>query len=276
MRERRIPTGAVNEEVAVAMVRAAVESGQVEVVKATLGCAPEHLDMLVRETEASVREQGIEPSCRAGCNACCRGLVPVNRTEADRVLGAVDALPIPVQAVARRRALARSLLADDDPDLLTLPCPLLDSVWRTCLIYGARPVACRGHVSYAPAIECEVGRDGPTQDPAMVGLLTAISYVHGPPLVLSDLLAEHRPPAFVRYETREFSIFRSRETLHGMLFDMISSIETVEHVDHCWFVVHHLEKMGSMSDADIETAKMRIQHASWDIDRGQRGAAGAR
>ena len=44
-------------------------------------------------------EAGHTVSCRKGCGACCRQLVPVSRTEGERLLQLVEAMP------AERRAL---------------------------------------------------------------------------------------------------------------------------------------------------------------------------
>ena len=50
-------------------------------------------------------EAGKAISCRKGCGACCRQLVPVSRTEGERLLQLVEAMP------AERRELLKARFA---------------------------------------------------------------------------------------------------------------------------------------------------------------------
>ncbi|WP_439614407.1 hypothetical protein, partial [Reyranella sp.] len=60
-------------------------------------------------------EAGKAISCRKGCGACCRQLVPVSRTEAERLLETVAALPAERRAVLEARfAAAEAALAAAD------------------------------------------------------------------------------------------------------------------------------------------------------------------
>lgn len=84
--------------------------------------------------------------CAKGCDECCRRLAAVPRvTQQEWVLivAALDPLP-PAVADAARRRIADSVFA-------TRPviCPLLDTTSGTCLVYEARPVACRAYGFYA-------------------------------------------------------------------------------------------------------------------------------
>ena len=84
--------------------------------------------------------------CRKGCDECCRHLASVPRvTEAEWLLiaRALEALP-PNSADSVRRRIRESVQ-------LTRPivCPLLDSDSGACLVYEARPVACRTYGFYA-------------------------------------------------------------------------------------------------------------------------------
>src|SRR5215510_12591379 len=56
--------------------------------------------------EAAAAGQSI--SCRKGCGACCRQLVPLSRTEGERLLQVVDALP----AERRETLMARFAAAE--------------------------------------------------------------------------------------------------------------------------------------------------------------------
>lgn len=103
-------------------------------------------------------------SCREGCAACCRQLVPVSPAEALRLAELVDALPEARRAVvrarfdARRERVERSWigyalrhrLAEEGARAtelalayhkLQLECPLLEG--ERCSIYDDRPAVCR-------------------------------------------------------------------------------------------------------------------------------------
>ncbi len=120
-------------------------------------------------------EAGKPVSCRKGCGACCRQLVPVSRTEAERLLGVVEALPARRrEALAARFATAEEILegaglADcrrqkSDRELslayfaLRIPCPFLEE--ESCSIHPERPLVCREYLVTSPAELCA----GPAQE----------------------------------------------------------------------------------------------------------------
>lgn len=70
-------------------------------------------------------------ACRAGCEACCHVSLSVSRTEARRVVAALDALP-----GARRDVIAARAAKTSER------CVMLDDEGR-CEIYAARPLVCR-------------------------------------------------------------------------------------------------------------------------------------
>lgn len=137
-----------------------------------------------REAEAG---HGI--SCRAGCGACCRQLVPIGAIEAGIVRDWVDARP-PDEAEsirARFGAAVAGLKAAGVHDRLEgraslrtaeqvralgldyfragVACPFL--VDESCSIYEARPMKCREYLVTSPAAHCA----DPTPDGVrMVGL----------------------------------------------------------------------------------------------------------
>jgi Fe-S-cluster containining protein len=84
--------------------------------------------------------------CRKGCDDCCRHLASmpaVTAPEWDAIARALNALPRPVAEAARNR------IRDSAAAARPIICPLLDTASGTCLIYDARPVACRAYGFYA-------------------------------------------------------------------------------------------------------------------------------
>jgi Fe-S-cluster containining protein len=119
-------------------------------------------------------EMGKAISCRKGCGACCRQLVPVSRTEGERLLQLVEAMP----AERRETLLARFAAAEaaieaaglkdrqgrSDRELSTtyfalgVPCPFLED--ESCSIHSERPLVCREYLVTSPAALCA----GPKQE----------------------------------------------------------------------------------------------------------------
>jgi Fe-S-cluster containining protein len=84
--------------------------------------------------------------CRKGCDDCCRSLasVPlVSHSEWQSIAGSLDALPAGIAELARRRIQASASASRP------VVCPLLDTAAGACLVYDARPVACRAYGFYA-------------------------------------------------------------------------------------------------------------------------------
>jgi uncharacterized protein len=83
--------------------------------------------------------------CRKGCDECCRRLASlprVSREEWQSIAEALHALPANVAEAARQRI--------RDSAFVSRPvvCPLLDSDSGSCLVYEARPIACRAYGFY--------------------------------------------------------------------------------------------------------------------------------
>lgn len=135
-------------------------------------------NVTVEASEEAVRREGKSVSCRAGCGACCRQLVPVSHTEAHAIRDLVEDLP-PAQrrATERRFADTRKQLADagiladlSDNDRLTelsnedylelahryfavvAACPFL--VDESCSIHPERPLICREYLVTSPPELC--------------------------------------------------------------------------------------------------------------------------
>lgn len=132
------------------------------------------VNAVVSAAEASAGQAGKEISCRKGCGACCRQLVPVSRTEAERLLGLIERM-----APERRETLvARFAAAEASIDAaglgarrgktdrewstayfaLAIPCPFLEL--ESCSIHPERPLVCREYLVTSPAELCA----GPLQE----------------------------------------------------------------------------------------------------------------
>lgn len=130
--------------------------------------------------QSRAEASGLVTSCRNGCAACCRMLVPVSPPEAFALQEAVRRLPEPRRkdVVARIQGTQRRLedaglwtrlseIADTDRQLsdedmeqvnrdyysLRLPCPFLEN--EACSIYPDRPAACRELLVTSPAELCQ-------------------------------------------------------------------------------------------------------------------------
>lgn len=151
------------------------------------------------EIEA-VQRDGRSISCRQGCAACCRMLVPLSAPETFPLLDAVRRLPESERARLRERldrtwaALERAglrsklqTLADttrpiSDEELeplnrayfaLRVPCPFLEN--ERCTVYEHRPSACRDLLVTSPPEWCEDVERHPVQSvPISVRLGTAL------------------------------------------------------------------------------------------------------
>ncbi len=122
--------------------------------------------------ERAAGRRGASISCRAGCGACCRQLVPVSPPEAVLIQEIVDSMD-----GTRRRALkerfakavdrlketgllarledpANPLLhkAEEDYFLQRIPCPFLEN--ESCSIYEVRPSRCREYLVFTPPELC--------------------------------------------------------------------------------------------------------------------------
>ena len=121
------------------------------------------------------KSYGHQVSCRAGCGACCRQLVPISAIEARHLMKLVEAMPEPRRSEIRRRfADAKEKLEaaglmprlsnpqDAPPEqmrelnleywALRIPCPFLED--ESCSIYKDRPVACREYLVVSDPKHC--------------------------------------------------------------------------------------------------------------------------
>jgi Fe-S-cluster containining protein len=129
------------------------------------------VDRAVAKAEAS----GKTISCRAGCGACCRQLVPLTESEARVLARLVEALPETRRTVLRERfaeavrrlgeagvlaRLTRAFEAGGETIrevglayfAVGVACPFLEA--ESCSIHPDRPLACREYLVTSPAVNC--------------------------------------------------------------------------------------------------------------------------
>jgi len=132
-------------------------------------------DAVMSAAANGVEQSGEKISCKKGCGACCRQLVPISETEAHWIAELVDRLPIQKKIEIRdrfaeaRRRLAESGLLDKllhteswgecegwsiamSYFRLGIACPFLEN--EACSIHPDRPVKCREYLVTSPAEYC--------------------------------------------------------------------------------------------------------------------------
>lgn len=145
--------------------------------EATLPVLQQLTTFIVETATAVVEAAGRKISCRAGCGACCRQLVPISQAEARSLVRLVAEMPEPRQSEVRGRFEA-SLAALDAVGLLAaidlaretwaasgvgelgmryfrqgIACPFLED--ESCSIHPDRPLICRQYLVTSPARNCE-------------------------------------------------------------------------------------------------------------------------
>ena len=162
----------------------------------SIGAAVVQLSVLAAE------KKGKKVSCKKGCGACCRQLVPVSETEGVGLLNMVNAMPEPrrLELLARfervrtrleaagilERAMNGSSLRGDERSALSAeyfklqePCPFLEN--ECCSLYPDWPMVCREFMVTTPAEWCATLDDRVEMVP--LGLLpgTALYWVNAGP-----------------------------------------------------------------------------------------------
>jgi Fe-S-cluster containining protein len=134
-------------------------------------------NVIVDRVAEEAQRAGAPISCRAGCGACCRQLVPLNIFEAEALTDWMRLLPEEQQAaLAHRFHVALSALRDAGviDKLLTsehlieeepttqlaidyfhagVACPFLEN--ESCAIHPIRPLACREYLVVSPPELCQ-------------------------------------------------------------------------------------------------------------------------
>jgi len=207
---------------------------------------------ILKLEEHQSRETGRTVSCRMGCAACCRMLVPLSPPEAFSLVEYIEQLP-----TERREAIERKV-TDTKADLtehgllnrlqavadaerpiadvelepinrayyaLRHPCPFLEN--EMCSIYEARPAACRELLVTSPAELCDNMVENPVEPVpvsvrigTVLGLLWASMNGSSPrliPLPLAlDWARQHRK-AGMRQWTGSHLIDRMLDTMWRIL-----------------------------------------------------------
>lgn len=133
-------------------------------------------DAVVGMAADKSQSEGRTISCRAGCGACCRQVVPISEAEAVYIAELVAAMPPEQQARVRARfrealtALGESLVErlrdtsqfkemaqrreiGEEYFRRGVPCPFLEE--ERCTIYPHRPMSCREYLVTSPAENCQ-------------------------------------------------------------------------------------------------------------------------
>jgi Fe-S-cluster containining protein len=134
-------------------------------------------NVIVGTVTKQVKAAGREISCRAGCGACCRQMVPLNVFEAEALTEWLQTLPAERQAeLAGRfhralcalrdagmidRILESEWVLEDGPTTqlsidyfrVGVPCPFLEN--ESCSIHPIRPLACREYLVVSPPEMCK-------------------------------------------------------------------------------------------------------------------------
>lgn len=155
---------------------------------------------LVGMAEQVGRENGETVSCRAGCGACCRQLVPISRSEAHVLRDLVEAMPEPRRTIIRERFraavarlaeldLLRRLRGRTDERIRDLgrdyfragiACPFLEE--ESCSIHPDRPLSCREYLVFSPPERCSDPSGGGVVGVPLPGSPhIAFSRLDGPP-----------------------------------------------------------------------------------------------
>jgi Fe-S-cluster containining protein len=132
-------------------------------------------NVVVDVAQRTSMREGKAISCRDGCAACCRQLVPVSEPEARALTQLVATLPADRQEIVRTR-FADAVRKLDEAGLLDqlrqknadvgtpivplgleyfalgIACPFLEG--GSCSIYPQRPMSCREYLVTSPAEEC--------------------------------------------------------------------------------------------------------------------------
>ena len=127
------------------------------------------------DVASDLEKQGKRISCRAGCGACCRQLVPVTQVEARHLAELVGGFPEPRRSTVLAR-FAEAIRRLDEVGMLDklrhleqispeqreavglayfalgIPCPFLEA--ESCSIHEDRPLACREFLVTSPPEHC--------------------------------------------------------------------------------------------------------------------------
>jgi Fe-S-cluster containining protein len=138
-------------------------------------------DTMVAVARQRVESEGRQVTCRKGCDACCRQMVPIAPEEAWALAAYLDGLPAGTSApflerfdraaesleeqgllepLRRRHELSAAQLESLDRAYFKaqVACPLLED--GACRIHGVRPLVCREYLVTNPAACCALPEKG--------------------------------------------------------------------------------------------------------------------
>jgi Fe-S-cluster containining protein len=141
-------------------------------------------ESLVNAVETRARAEGLQVSCKKGCGACCRQLVPVSETDARRLRELVAEMPEGRRRVvlkrfedAKQRIGTAGLLERlQSPEQIVgdefrkfgldyfhqgVACPFLEE--ESCSIHQERPLVCREYLVVSPPENCARQTNEPVQ-----------------------------------------------------------------------------------------------------------------
>ncbi|MBI4950899.1 MAG: YkgJ family cysteine cluster protein [Myxococcales bacterium] len=225
-------------------VEVAVPDGELG-LSALVPAAQRLTDAMVERALAVERKEGRPLSCKAGCGACCRQLVPVSAPEALLLAERIVALPEPAQSellgrfdgavdalgraglVERLDALSSAPGSTDmaalarDYFALGLACPVL--LDESCSLHPARPISCRDYCVTSPAEHCRrpsLGLVRKVPTPAILSepLARATARLVGGPPVLVPLATAMR--WVDEHAELGFRTFPARELFHALLLEL--------------------------------------------------------
>jgi Fe-S-cluster containining protein len=151
----------------------------------------------------AVEQEGKAVSCKKGCGACCRQLVPIAEIEARRIRDLVNDLPEPRRSEVRRRFADgqqrleaaglwqelrdRQQWGEGESKHLGLDyfaqgvaCPFLEE--ESCSIHPERPVSCREYLVTSPAANCSTpSAETVRMVPLPAKVWTALARLDAPP-----------------------------------------------------------------------------------------------
>jgi Fe-S-cluster containining protein len=133
-------------------------------------------DSLISSVISQVEANGLSVSCRAGCAACCRQMIPLTIFEAEALAAWIHTLPearqqllaqrfhLALQKLSAAGLIDRMIAADwlvDSPATQQLSldylyqhvdCPFLEE--ERCSIHAMRPLVCREYMVVSPREHC--------------------------------------------------------------------------------------------------------------------------
>ncbi len=184
-------------------------------------------DSFVEMGVSAAASDGRGVTCRAGCGACCRQMVPIPEFEAYRIAEMVDEMPEDRRTEIKRRfelacdefasagifeklSSVGSLTPEAREALVIeyfrkgIPCPFLED--ESCSIHADRPVACREYLVSSPAefcsdltpekirtIEVPIEASKPMRTLGQTRKIAGVDFI---PLVLALKWVERNPDAF--------------------------------------------------------------------------------